>query len=190
MSRFLRQEGLDGETVARLAAVYGTRPNPAGPAAAGGRDRRVRRSGSWGLVSVSQSFRGPSDGGGGGSSRRGSSGDLARSSSQSSLDGGDRGGFGRVGVASEVADCLGEWWSSDPAQRPAAARAAERLEEAAATAAAADKAAERWRSRTSLSLPSALRFPSVPQPPPSSSRQGPGGLCACWGRAGPDREED
>ena len=74
-------------------------------------------------------------------------------------------------------------WSSDRAQRPAAACAAERLEAAAAVAAAeADNEAERRRSRTSLSLPAALRLLSLPLP--SSSRTTPSmctgaqGLCA------------
>ena len=142
---------------------------------------------------MSQSLQGPGVAGsfrsrdGGGGSRRGSSVDFARPSSPC----GDGGGGG---VASEVADCLGEWWSSDPAQRPEAARAAERLEAAAAAAAAeADTEAERRRSRTSLSLPAALRLPTLPPPPaPSRSRRGSGGLCVCWGRGGlgPGLEED
>ena len=186
-----RQEGLDGETVARLAAVHGTRPNPAGPAGGRGRDRRLRRSSSFSLVSVSQSFRSPSgDGGGGSSSCRRSSWDLTRPSSQSSLG---CGGGGCSSVVSEVAGCLGEWWSSNPAQRPAAALAAEQLEAAAAVAATTtDKAADQRRSSTSLSLPAAFRPHSLPQPSPSSraGRLGAGGLCACWGRAGSDHEED
>ena len=48
--------------------------------------------------------------------------------------------------------------------------------------------------RTSLSLPAALRLLSLPlpssSPPAPSMCTGAQGLCACWGRAGPDPEED
>ena len=175
-----RQEGLDGETVARLAAVHGTRPNPAGPANAGGQDWTLLRRSSWRLVSVRQSFLGPR-----GRSSSGSRGGLGFGACSSSSHGGEGGGG-----LSQVTDCLDEWWNSDPAQRPAAADAAERLEAAAASAAEEDTEAA-GRSCTSLLLPAPLHSSSSQQPsPPSRGRRGAGGLLVCWGRAGPGREPE
>ena len=135
------QENLDGETVARLAAVHGTRPNPAGPAST--LKNRYLRSGSFsGGLGLGTSF------------RRLSIGGVADEDGQT-------GGGGDGGVGA-VKDALADWWHSDPQRRPAAARAAERLEEAAARASAeraASPAPGRHRERSmSLSMPTSASF--------------------------------
>ena len=139
---FRRQEGLDGETIARLAAVHGTRPNPAGPA---GTVRMTQTRSAFGRsfnTDFSNSF------------RRRSLPYLAATEAPCQND-------GISGGLSTVTDALAEWWHSDPAQRPAAGTAAEKLEEAAAAAAATAEAAAAGVRRRRQSHASLLKSLSL-----------------------------
>ena len=159
-----RQENLDGQTVARLAAVHGTRPNPAGPAPAF--QKRHLQSGSF-SGSFGGSFRGSFGGSFRGSLNLGAG--LRRRSLGAVCDEDGQTGDADIGGAGAVRDALVEWWHPDPTRRPVAAGAAQLLERAAAAAAAAaaavetaeSSASDRQRRRSSMSSSTSL--------PPSAS---------------------